>query len=286
MRFVPRIKFKIEPQKNPKIKTKLIIGFLIILLFLFNLSGVSNFTKNFFYLISSPIQKNLWQSGGSLSNFFEAIIQSKKLLQENKELKSQNSSLLERVARFSELERENRILREAWDLGLKKEFELVVAQVIGKDIQSDSLIIDKGAKDGVVEDSVLITQQRVLVGKVEELYDNFSKVSLIYKKGMNFNVQILSQVEVNEESEKSDEGIYGIAIGEGTEKIILDKVPQSQTIKEGDIIITSNLGNFFPQGLLIGLLKEVNKSDVAPFQKAKVSLLFNLQDLQTLFVIK
>ena len=103
---------------------------------------------------------------------------------------------------------------------------------------------------------------------------------------MNFNVQILSQVEVDEVSGKNDEGIYGIAIGEGMEEILLDKVPQNQKIKEGDIVITSNLGNFFPQGLLIGLLKEVNKSDVAPFQKAKVSLLFNLQDLQTLFVIK
>jgi len=61
----------------------LLISFFIVL----NLTGFSKEIKNFFYLISSPIQKTFWRAGDNMSDFFEAISQSKNLKKENEELK-------------------------------------------------------------------------------------------------------------------------------------------------------------------------------------------------------
>ncbi|MEK7519469.1 MAG: rod shape-determining protein MreC [Patescibacteria group bacterium] len=276
---------QLKPKMEYRIKiTPIILLFLFIILV--NLTSFSKSIKNFFYLISSPIQKNLWQAGGNLSIFFESITNAKELEEENRKLKEQNSVLLEKIVKILELEKENKVLREAFDAGLRKEFKPIVTQISGKDIASDSLIIDKGLKDGVVENSSVITQQKVLVGKIEKVYENFSKVILLYNKNFDFNIQILKEEGIDESNETRQEEIYGVVKGEGVGRLSLDKIPQDKELREGDIVITSNLGGVFPQGFLIGRLQKIKKSDVQPFQQAEVFIPFDIKDLQTLFIIK
>lgn len=283
MHFFPKIKSKMESKEKPTTKIKIIIGLFIILIILVNLIGLPKTIKNFFYSISSPIQKKLWVSGQGFFNFLEAISQSQKIKKENQELKSEIASLIEKTVKISELEKENKVLRAAFDANLKKEFDLILVEIIGKDIASDVFIIDKGLKNGVQKDAPVITWQKVLIGKVEEVYDDFSKVTLIYNKNMNFDVRILRREEP--EGEKKGE-IYGVINGEGNGQVQLNMVPKEQEIKEGDMVITSDLGGLFPEGLLIGPIREITKSDVEPFQKAKVTILSDFREVQTVFVIK
>jgi len=237
------------------------------------LNFFQNPVRNFFYSMSAPIQASLWQAGDRVSNFFETITEIKSLKKENEDLKLKINSLLAENASLKELKNENEALRIALNLGLEKEFRLTLVQVIGKDISQDSLLINKGSKEGLSEGFPVITEQKNLVGKISEVYENFSKVMLIFNKESSFDAKM------------SDEEIYGVIKGKGNLKLFLDLVPQDKEIKQGDILVTSVLGGIFPNGLLVGEIREIKKSDLEPFQQAEISPLFDIGKLGNLFVI-
>ena len=237
------------------------------------LNFFQNKVRNFFYLVSSPLQASLWQAGDRVSDFFATITEFRNLKKENEELKLKIQSLLAENTSLKELKNENETLRTALNLGLEKEFKLTLVQVIGKDISQDSLIINKGAKDGLTKDLPVITEQKNLVGRINEVYENFSKVMLISNKDSSFDAKI------------SEQEIFGVVKGRGGLKAFIDRVPQDKEIKPGDILVTSVLGGVFPAGLLVGEIKEVKKSDLEPFQQAEISPFFDIGKLGNLFVI-
>ena len=135
--------------------------------------------KGFFYAVSSPLQRSFWVAGNEVSDFLAGIFSAQSLKREAVYLKLQNQSLLAENVSFRELGRENETLRKALDLGLQEEFRLEIAEIIGKDIGQDSLLISVGLKDGVGEDMAVITSEKVLLGRIVEVYENFSRVELI-----------------------------------------------------------------------------------------------------------
>jgi len=258
---------------SPRVKIGLIIVLLIALFIIVNLTSFSKEIKNFFYLISSPIQKTLWRAGDNLSDFFEAISEIEKLKKENEELLLKNQELGAENARLKELKKENEVLREALEIGLEKEFKLLLAEVIGKDISQDVLLINKGSKDGILKDFPVITQQKALIGRCGEVYENFSKVILISNKESSFDAKI------------SDSDIQGLVKGRGNLKLFLDLIPREKEINEGALVVSTCLGGIFPQGLLVGEIKEVLKSDVQPWQQAEIKPTFDINKLETLFIL-
>ena len=255
--------------KKQKILIIVIIGILII--------GLTNLyskaVRNTFYLISAPIQKVFWQTGQKISNLGETIVEIKNFKKENEELKLKNQQLLAEIALLKELKKENEILREALKIGLEKDFKLELAEVIGKDISEDFILINKGSKDGISKDLPVITQQKVLFGKIEEVYENFSKVMLISNKESVFDAKI------------HEKEIYGVVKGKGNLKIFFDLILSDAEIETGDILVTSALEGIFPKGLLVGEIKKERKSDIKPFQQAEVDPFFDISQIENLFII-
>ncbi len=255
---------------NNKVIILIFVGVLVIILLNFYQSHV----RNFFYLISSPVQKNLWISGQGTANFLQAIIHSKKIQEENAELRLLIQELLAKTANLSEVQEENKVLKEALKVGLEKEFKLILGQVTGKNISEDTLIINKGAKEGVNSNMPVITQQKILVGKIEEVYENFSRVQIISNKKSSFDGRILGRE------------LQGLLKGGGNFKISFDLVPQYEEVKEGELITTTALGGIFPAGLLAGPVKSVKKSDIEPFQQIEIQPAFDITRLDYLFIIR
>lgn len=229
--------------------------------------------RNFFYLVSEPIQKPLRFTGQRITNFLRAIVFSKKNQQENQELRLLIQELLAKTGNLAELEAENKTLREALEIGLRKDFTLVLAQVTGKDVAQDSLIINKGAKDLIQNNLPVITQQKVLVGKITEVFENFSRVQLISNKNSSFDGRVLGSE------------VPGLVKGSGNLKISFDLVPQYEEVKEGELLTTTALGGIFPAGLLVGQVKSVKKSDIEPFQQIEIQSSFDIKQLDYLFII-
>lgn len=241
-----------------KNKKALLIAVLAGILLLFLLNLYQSQVRNFFYLISEPIQKKLWAD---------------KNQEEDTKLRQQLQELSSTIARISEAERENVILREALKIGLQEEFTLIFGQVTGKNISEDSLIVNRGAKEGLRVNLPVVTEQKVLVGKVEEVFENFSRVQLISNKKPSFDARLLGRE------------IQGLIKGHGNLKVTLDLVPQYEEVKEGELLVTTALGGIFPSGLLVGYVKSVKRSDVEPFQQIEITPAFDLKQLDYLFII-
>ena len=246
---------------------------LVAVFFAFNLTGFSKSIKNFFYAFSSPIQKTFWTAGIGFSNFFGSIFAGNFLKEENGFLYLKIQELTGEIAGLKELKKENEDLREALGVGMAEEFHLMFCSIVNKDISQDSILVNKGAKDGVLKGLPVITSQKIVLGKIGEVYDNFSEVILVSNEKSSFDAKV------------SDKGISGVVKGKGSSSAYLDLIPKDKEVLVGDAVITSALGGNFPKGLLIGTIKEVNKSDVEAFQTADVGLAFDIKYLDNLFII-
>lgn len=239
----------------------IIIGFFLVL----SLNFFQNEVKGFFYSFSSPIQKSFWGAGSGISDFFESIFNINDIKKENKELNFKIQEMFALQNSLDELEEENKILREVLELGLKKEFRLELAEVIGKDSDKDIILISKGSEDGISKGLSVITSQKVLIGKIEEVFQNYSKVLLISDGASQFQAGI------------SGTNADGLLKGLGSSNILLDLVSMEEEIKEGDLVVS---GDF-----LIGLVGAVKKTDASPFQQAEVLPFLKISDLDKLFVV-
>lgn len=254
-------------------QTKVLVIIIGILL-LFFLNFFQEKVKNLFHLISYPVQKWFWEGGGEISGFLKTISEIKKLKEENAKLRLRKQELLVENLALKEIKKENEFLRKALGLGLEKEFKLNLVQVLGKDISQDLLTIDKGLRDGVSIGLPVITEEKVLVGKISKVYDNFSKIMLITNKESSLDAEI------------AEREIYGIARGKGGFKVSLELLPINKEIKEEDVVVTAILGGIFPRGLLVGEIKKIQKSDIEPFQQAEIEPPFRIEDLKYLFVVE
>lgn len=230
-------------------------------------------TKGFFYSISAPIQIELWKTGGAISNFFQSIGKAGNLQNENNELQKIIQELLAEKAFLIKIEEENEILREALQIGLEKDFQLAFAQVISQDIGQESIIINQGAKDGLSAGMPVVTEQKVLLGRIGEVFENFSRVILISSKESSFDAKI------------SGADAAGVVKGLGNFKLNFDLVPRDKTLNVGDLVVSSSLGGIYPEGLLAGKIIQISRDDVSPFYQAEVAPFFEIPETSAVFVI-
>lgn len=253
-------------------KNKILILALAVV-FIFSLIFFKKEVKNFFYFISAPLQKALWGAGGNTSSLFIGVFQGGNLVKENNDLRQKVQELISENSSLRELKTENEFLRESLNIGIEKEFQLKMADIIAKDISEDSLTIDKGKKDGIIKGNPAITSQKVLIGRIGEVFDNFSKMILISNENSSFDAKI------------GDNDVYGIVKGKGHSEAWIELILKEREVKIGDTVLTSALGGIFPKNLLVGEISEVQKSDVDLYQKAKISVGANIKELKTVFVI-
>src|SRR6185312_10737207 len=117
-----------------------------------------------------------------------------------------------------------------------------LAQII--DAQTDPLrqrlVIDKGARDGVVANQAVVDSHGIL-GQVERVGPFSAEVILVTDPEGAIPVQVLRN------------GLRTIAVGGGTDgEIVLPYLASNADIKSGDLLVTSGLGGVFPAGFPVG----------------------------------
>jgi len=108
----------------------------------------------------------------------------------NEKLQQQITALQAQILELETLKKENDFLRESLNLELEKNFDLKLAHIIAQDISQGTIIIDKGSKDLVQIGMPIITSEHALVGRINEIYDNYSQVALITAPNVSFDVKL------------------------------------------------------------------------------------------------
>lgn len=238
-----------------------------------NFTAFGNFAKNSVYTLTQPIQKRVWGFSADISGGIQGIVAVRNALKQNRELLDRINQLVAENFQIEELKNENQTLKEALGLGMEKEYDLRMAETIGTDVVGDSLTIDKGADDMIETGFPVVTSNKVVIGRISKVYDDFAKVDLITGKNMAFDVKL------------SESGANGLAKGLGGLNIMVDLIPKDVEVKPGSPVTTSAMGGIFPEGYLVGTVDSIEKNDVETFQAAKIKPAFELGRIGEVFII-
>jgi len=251
----------------------LVVGGILAAVLVMNLPFAGGWFKNRFYSLTEPFQRGAWNVSASVSATFGGISQMSSAVAENSRLKDQITSLESQLAQLNDLKKENQSLHEVLNLGLDKQYDLKMAQVIGRDVASDTLLVDKGLSDSVQTGFPVIDANKAAVGRVVAVYKNFSRVALLTGKDSSFDVRV------------GDAGVDGLARGQGNFNLILDLVPKDAVIGGGMLVVTSSLGGIYPKDLVVGSIVNVQKNDAQMFQKADITPAFKIESSDSVFVV-
>ncbi|MHC8337519.1 rod shape-determining protein MreC [Pseudomonas sp. HLT2-19-2] len=197
----------------------------------------------------TDLPQRLWQ--GVSSQFGSRT----ELVAENEKLKTENLLLQGRMQKLAALTEQNVRLRELLNSSALVNEKVEVAELIGMDPNpfTHRIIINKGERDGVVLGQPVL-DARGLMGQVVELMPYTSRVLLLTDTTHSIPVQV------------NRNGLRAIASGTGNpERLELRHVADTADIKEGDLLVSSGLGQRFPAGYPVATVKEVIHDSGQPF---------------------
>ena len=177
------------------------------------------------------------------------------LVAENEKLKTENLLYQGRMQKLAALTEQNVRLRELLNSSALVNEKVEVAELIGMDPNpfTHRIIINKGERDGVVLGQPVL-DARGLMGQVVELMPYTSRVLLLTDSTHSIPVQV------------NRNGLRAIASGTGNpERLELRHVADTADIKEGDLLVSSGLGQRFPAGYPVATVKEVIHDSGQPF---------------------
>lgn len=254
--------------------TLLVIVFGSLLIFS-NSRGYLNGAKTVVHNTTAPFSLFFSQFSGKTSGFFSGIFSLSKLQKENAELKDKVNKLQAEVAQLTESKKENEKLKLDLGFTTSQNFSYQAAEVLAFDPSNirGMVTINKGKKDGLATGMAVISDG-FLAGRVSEVSETTAKVQLITDPTSAIPVTLQS-INTN-----------GIAKGEIGFGLTMEKIPQGEAIKEGDIVVTSGLGGEIPRGLILGKVDKITRQENSLFVNASVRPEADLGNLSRLIVIK
>lgn len=199
------------------------------------------------YLAHLPVDSGEWLSEQTQSRGT--------LLDENRRLQRQALILEQKVQRLAVLEAENVRLRELLNSSADLDANVLVAEIIGVDPDPNrqEIVINKGAGDNVSRGQAVLDSQG-LIGQVVDAGPLSSRVLLITDASHAMSVQV------------NRNGVRAVLVGVGQSSgLKLLYVPDTADIQEGDLLVSTGLGQLYPRGYPVASVTSVNHQAGTPF---------------------
>lgn len=216
-------------------------------------SAAGNLAEPVYHVLEWPVR--------ATRNLFMQFQSRRSLRHENEQLRVQLLQQRAALQRLDTLVEENRRLRSLFEGAQGQAFEYRFAELVRVDLDpfSHQVLIDRGSSDGVIEGQAVIDGAGVM-GQVEDVRLHFSTVRLISDPNHALPVQI------------NRTGLRSVALGSGeTGSLILNSIPREADVREGDLIVTSGLGNRFPRGYPVGRVANINREEGLTFAVIKAA---------------
>ncbi|MEE1950746.1 rod shape-determining protein MreC [Pseudomonas alcaligenes] len=185
----------------------------------------------------------------------QQIASRSELMAENEKLKAEGLLMQGRLQKLATLTEQNVRLRELLNSAALVEEKVLVTELIGVDPNpfTHRILIDKGEKDGVFLGQPVL-DARGLMGQVVEVMPYTARVLLLTDTNHSIPVQV------------NRNGLRAIATGTGNpERLELRHVADTADIKEGDLLVSSGMGQRFPAGYPVATVNEVIHDSGQPF---------------------
>ena len=171
------------------------------------------------------------------------------LVKENIDLKAEQLLLKAQVQRLLAIESENNQLRALMRSSTQMKGKVLIAQLlaVNSDPFVNQVVLNKGSRDGVFVGQPVLDSNGVM-GQIIQVSLLTSRVLLVNDAHSGVPVQVARN------------GIRAIAMGDTySGKLRLANVPQTADIRVGDVLVTSGLGEHYPEGYPVGQVAAVVK---------------------------
>lgn len=248
--------------------TLLFLSFIILLLDLFH---ILDFAKRISFYVTNPLSFGIYKTYQNVSRQFYFIYSARFSAQQNLALKDQIGQLLSENAKLRQrlAEVEVQVNQDKY-LG-PKTYNLVAARPVGL---SRYLKIDKGEDIGIKAGQTVVFKDN-FVGRIIATSPSASSIQLL--QDPDSKIAAFSQGR--------DGRAKGVVLGQFGTDLILDKILHEEEISEGDLVYSEGTEGFLPRGLILGKVVQVLKRENEVFKQAKVREVFDIRDLELVFVI-
>lgn len=229
------------------------------------------------YLTSfvSPLQYIADMPGEVLNWSASRFTSRQNMLEENELLTSQITLLNGELQRLAALQQENNNLRNLLDAPVRVDMHKMIAELMSIDNNpySHQIVINKGTLNDVYLGQAILDDNGI-VGQVVEVGTTNSRVLLISDVTHAIPIRI------------SRNNVRLVASGTGTlNELKLQHVPHSAEIREGDLLISSGLGNVFPEGYPVGIIDKIVSDESQPFAEVSIKPAARLDRLKYLLLL-
>ncbi len=256
----------------PHYQQFLILIFISLLIFAADNFRLLSLPKQLGYFITNPISRGLYLSGQGFRKQLSFIFAARLSAQENKAKEEQLGQLLSENADLRrKLAETQAILLQQQSID-PKTYNLIPARPIGLDRY---LRIDKGLKDGIKLNQAVIFKD-TLLGRVVGVTEQGAGVMLLRDPDSKINAFSLNKAGKAK----------GILVGNFGSEMLLDKILHEEQIVDGDLVYSAGVESSLPRGLILGRVSQVLNRENEVFKQAKVKPVFDIGDLELVFVIQ
>ncbi len=199
------------------------------------------------------------------------VLFSSSSLFQTRDLQKENLILSLKLDKLRSLEEENKRLRRALNIKEEGEADLVCGTILGfyPSVYRRVVFIDSGKSNNIKKDMLAIDDRGFLVGRILEVYKNYSELVLLNDPYCSLPVLI---------EDKTTGFLKGTL--SGAPKILY--VENTQGVKSGDVVWVNYLG--LP--VTIGEITKVRENKGDFFLDIEVAVSANIYSLRQVFVLK
>ena len=205
------------------------------------------------------------------------------LEEENRRLRQQIAQMEADVRQGQLDSEENARLRDL--LGLQEERpdlteDIVLATITEHAVTNwtASLTVSRGTNDGLEVGDCVMDENGNLVGTVSAVGTNWATILTLVDTDTSIGAQVFRTGEL------------GVAQGNfalmGENRLRLDYLPAGCELLGGDLVVTSGLGGFYPAGLVIGSVEEVQLDDSGAASYAVLVPAVDFDALQQVVILR
>lgn len=232
-------------------------------------------------VIASPFRAAYTSVAGFFTDKADYYADVKALKEENEALQKELADQKADIRQAKADRAENQRLRKLLDLREQRRdfvFEAATVTEHRSTNWTSSLTLNRGSKQGVETGDCVIVETGELVGIVTKTGLNWCTVLTIIDTDTALGARLFRTDEI------------GVAEGDfelmNDGKLKFDYTAPDTKPLNGDIIVTSGLGDSYPAGLVIGAVDEVMVDDSGTTRYAIVSPQVTFDDLTEVFIIK
>lgn len=211
---------------------------------------------------------------GNILSFYDNTVSYFALKETNKQLASENAHL-KSILKSSYLELDT-ISHVISDSILKQHYKYQDSKVLSNSFQkrNNYLIINKGSAQGYKTDMGVVGPNGI-VGIINSVSENFSSVISVLHSRSAIGAKLLHS------------NYTGTVTWSGNNYRIgqLDNIPSHVKINIGDSVVTSGYSFIFPEGLMVGTVKEVEEIPGKGFYKIDIEFSTDYNRLEYVYVV-